>query len=105
MLPVSLVRIPGVVVRVEKPVLEDELMPPGLDARAGNVVDERVDERFRITDVLAGDCAVHRSLEFPVPRRRVLAGKVEIHDVMKVEIRAWHARNERRLGRESSNEW
>src|SRR2546421_12852767 len=40
--------------------------------------------------------AVHAPFELPVPRRRVLSGKVEVHHVADVEIRPGRVRGGRR---------
>src|SRR2546426_965947 len=100
----SLVDVTGIVVGVEKPVLEDELVTRQLEARAAHLTYEGVHERLCKAEVLASDRAAYAPLELPVPRRRVLSGKIEVHDVAKVEIRPRRARRPRRLRREPVDE-
>src|SRR2546426_2148779 len=100
----SLVDVTGIVVGVEKPVLEDELVTRQLEARAAHLTYERVHERLCKAEVLASDRAAYAPLELPIPRRRVLSGKIEVHDVAKLEIRPRRARRPRRLRREPVDE-
>lgn len=103
-LPIPLVDVAGVVVGIEKPVLEHQLVTRLIDTRSWHLVDERVHERLRVAEVLAGDGAAHRPLELPVPGGWILPGEVEIQDVAEGQLGPGQSHHGQRLDREPLDE-
>ena len=102
--PIPLVNVAGVVVGVEEPVLQHQLVTRLIEPRSRQLVDERVHERLRKADILAGDGAAHRPLEFPVPGGGVLTGEIEIQHIAEGQLRPGQGHDGQRLRREPFDE-
>ncbi len=86
MLPVPLVIVPPIVVGIEEPVLEDQLVGDRAVHVGADLVDERVDEGLHEVPVVLRQGVGVRVGVFGLPAALVVSGKVEVDDLEGIPL-------------------